>query len=195
LKEIANLAKEKKLRGVEDIRDESDREGIRIVIKLSESIKEEVFEAELVKYTRYEVRYGTILLGILNNQPKVFTIKELLNEFLTFRGKVLTRSTQYKLEKAKKNLEILSGLRKAILNIDNVIPMIKESKDNEEARNKLINFLQINEDQAKAILDMRLARLTNLEVNKIDNDIKESASLIKDLEENTCEQGKILYRD
>lgn len=183
VEEIANLAKEKKLKGVEDIRDESDREGIRIVIKLSEDVKPEIFEAELVKFTRYEIKYGVILLGIIDNQPKIFTLKELLNEFLQFRGEVLRRQTQFKLEKASKSLEILSGIRKAILKIDAVIPLIKESKDNEEARNKLINFLEISEEQARAILDMRLARLTSLEVEKIDKDIKETEELIKNLNE------------
>jgi len=183
VEEIANLAKEKKLKGVEDIRDESDREGIRIVIKLSEETKPEIFEAELVKYTRYEVRYGVILLGILDNQPKIFNLKELLDEFLKFRGEVLRRQTQFRLEKAKKSLEILVALKKAILNIESVIKIIKESKDNEEARTKLIEFLEINEDQARAILDMRLARLTNLEVDRVNNDIKETEAEVKNLEE------------
>jgi DNA gyrase subunit A len=173
VEEIANLAKEKKIKGIEDIRDESDREGIRIVIKLSEDVKPEIFEAELTKFTRYEIRYGVILLGILDNQPKVFTIKELLNEFLKFRSDVLRRQIQFKLEKARRSLEILSGIRKAILNIDAVIPLIKESQDAEVARNKLMQFLALSEEQAKAILDMRLARLTSLEVEKIDADIKE----------------------
>lgn len=181
VEEIANLAKEKKIKGVEDIRDESDREGIRIVIKLSEEVKPEIFEAELVKFTRYEVKYGVILLGIIDNQPKVFALKELLKEFINFRSEVLRRQTQFKLEKAKKSLEILSGLRKAILNIDTVIPLIKESRDNEEARNKLMQFLEITEEQARAILDMRLARLTSLEVEKIDADIKETEELIRNL--------------
>ncbi|BAL80764.1 DNA gyrase subunit A [Caldisericum exile] len=183
VEEIANLAKEKKIKGVEDIRDESDREGIRIVIKLSEDVKPEIFEAELVKFTRYEIKYGVILLGIIDNQPKIFTLKELLNEFLRFRGEVLRRQTQFKLEKAKKSLEILSGIRKAILSIDVIIPLIKESKDNEEARNKLMAYLEISEEQARAILDMRLARLTSLEVEKIDRDIKETEELIKNLNE------------
>ncbi len=183
VEEIANLAKEKKIKGVEDIRDESDREGIRIVIKLSEGINEEVFETELIKLTRYEVRYGVILLGILDNQPKVFTVKELLSEFLAFRSSVLKRVTEFKLEKAKKNLEILLGLKKAILNIDTIIPMIKESTNNEEAKIKLMDFLAINENQAKAILDMKLSSLTSLEVNKIDNDIKETEKFVEELEE------------
>jgi DNA gyrase subunit A len=183
VEEIANLAKEKKIKGIEDIRDESDREGIRIVIKLSEDVKPEIFEAELTKFTRYEIRYGVILLGILDNQPKVFTIKELLNEFLKFRSDVLRRQIQFKLEKARRSLEILSGIRKAILNIDAVIPLIKESQDTEVARNKLMQFLALSEEQARAILDMRLARLTSLEVEKIDADIKETEELIKNFNE------------
>jgi len=123
------------------------------------------------------------LLGILDNQPKVFTIKELLKEFLDFRSEVLRRQTQFKLEKARKSLEILSGIRKAILNIDTVIPLVRDSKDIEVARNKLMQFLEISEEQARAILDMKIARLTSLEVEKIDADIKETEELIKNFNE------------
>jgi DNA gyrase subunit A len=183
VEEIAILAKDKKLRGIEDIKDESDREGIRIVIKLEEGIKPEVFEAELIKLTRYEVNYAVILLGIIDNQPKVFNIKELLREFLNFRSETLRRQTQFRLEKANKNLEILAGVRKAILDIDRVVKLIRESKDNEDARAKLISLLDINDEQAKAILDMRLGRLTSLEVSKVDTEIAELETLIKNLNE------------
>jgi len=183
VEEIAMLAKDKKLRGIEDIKDESDREGIRIVIKLEEGIKPEIFEAELIKLTRYEVNYAVILLGIIDNQPKVFNMKELLREFLNFRSETLRRQTQFRLEKANKNLEILTGVRKAILDIDRVVKLIKESKDNEDARSKLISLLEINDEQAKAILDMRLGRLTNLEVSKVDSEMAELETLIKNLNE------------
>jgi len=133
-------------------------------------------------------------LGIIDNQPKVFNMKELLREFLNFRSETLRRQTQFRLEKANKNLEILTGVRKAILDIDRVVKLIKESKDNEDARSKLISLLEINDEQAKAILDMRLGRLTNLEVSKVDSEMAELETLIKNLNEILTNKNRFIKK-
>ena len=179
VEKIANLAKTKKVKGIEDIRDESDREGIRIVIKLSDDTNINVFENLLKMHTSFEIKYGVILLGIKDNVPKVFSIKQLLKEFLLFRERTLVRQTQFELDRARKHLEILEGLKKAIQKINEVITAIKSSKDSQEALAKVINLLLITEMQAKAILDMRLARLTTLENTKLNEEILSTGEEIK----------------
>ncbi len=179
VEKIATLTKEKKLRGVEDIRDESDRDGIRISIKLSPDADPKFFETTLRAHTQFEVKYGVILLGILDNVPKVFSLKELLTEFLKFRSEVLKKETVFDLEKAQKHLEILEGLKRAILRIDEVIPIIKKSKDVQEATTNLINLLGVTEAQCKAILEMRLSRLTSLEISKLEEDMRDTLSEIE----------------
>lgn len=181
VEKIAELAKEKKLKGVEDIRDESDRDGIRIVIKLSPETEPKFFEMQLRAHTQFEVKYGVIMLGILNNLPKVFSVKEILREFLKFRSEILTRETVYDLEKAKRHLEVLEGLKKAIVRIDEVVSLIKQSKDPQEASEKLTKLLEVNENQCKAILEMRLFRLTTLEISKLEEDMKETVEQIEKL--------------
>jgi DNA gyrase subunit A len=179
VEKIADLAKNKKIRGIEDIRDESDRDGVRIVIKLSEDTNVNVFENLLKIHTPFEIKYGVILIGIKDNAPKVYSVKQLLKEFLLFREQILVRQTQFELDKAQKHLEILEGLSKAIQKIDEVIVTIKSSKDSQEALLRLLELLSITDTQAKAILDMRLARLTALENTKINDDI---LSTKKDIE-------------
>jgi DNA gyrase subunit A len=179
VEKIADLAKNKKIRGIEDIRDESDRDGVRIVIKLSEDTNVNVFENLLKIHTPFEIKYGVMLIGIKDNAPKVYSVKQLLKEFLLFREQILVRQTQFELDKAQKHLEILEGLSKAIQKIDEVIVTIKSSKDSQEALLRLLELLSITDTQAKAILDMRLARLTALENTKINDDI---LSTKKDIE-------------
>jgi DNA gyrase subunit A len=183
VEKIANLVKAKKLRGIEDIRDESDRDGIRVVIKLSPDVNINVFENNLRVHTQFEKRYGVILLGILNNVPKVFTMKELLLEFLSFREEVVLRRAKFQLKKAEEHLEILLGLEKAILNIDNVIKIIRGSNDSQIAAEKLKELLSISDSQVKAILDMKLSRLTNLEQKKLTTEIGNTKNKISELEE------------
>ncbi len=171
VEKIASLTKEKKLKGVEDIRDESDRDGIRVVIKIDTDVNSKIFEQALCSQTSFEVSYGVILLGVLDNAPRVFTLKELLSHFLSFRAKVLKRQTEFELSKARTRLMIFEGLKQAITNIDEVVRMIKQSKDTSEALVGLMNLLSVNETQCKAILDMRLARLTSLETSKLDEEM------------------------
>jgi DNA gyrase subunit A len=170
VEKIATLTKDKKLKGVEDIRDESDRDGIRIVVKIGQDVEPKILERALTTQTSFEVSYGVILLGILDNSPKVFSMKELMANFLSFRGEILRKQTGFELSKARNRLMILEGLKKAILNIDEVVNLIKKSKDSNDALIGLMGLLSANEAQCKAILDMRLARLTNLEITKLDDE-------------------------
>ncbi len=184
---IAELVHAKKLQGIEDIRDESDRDGIRIVIKLSTDVNVNVFENNLRAHTQFEKRYGVILLGILNNVPKVFTVKELLLEFLSFRKEVVLRRARFQLRKAEGHLEILLGLEKAISSIDEVIKIIRGSNDSQAAAKKLKSLLSLSDSQVKAILDMKLSRLTSLEQKKLTDEItitKQKIAELKELLEN-----------
>ena len=184
---IAELVHAKKLQGIEDIRDESDRDGIRIVIKLSTDVNVNVFENNLRAHTQFEKRYGVILLGILNNVPKVFTVKELLLEFLSFRKEVVLRRARFQLRKAEGHLEILLGLEKAISSIDEVIKIIRGSNDSQAAAKRLKSLLSLSDSQVKAILDMKLSRLTSLEQKKLTDEItitKQKIAELKELLEN-----------
>jgi DNA gyrase subunit A len=183
VEKIANLAKMKKLEGIEDLRDESDRDGIRVVIKLSRETNINIFENRLRLHTLFEKRFGIILLGILNNVPKVFSMKDLLTEFLLFRKDVLVRKTSFELNKAKERLEILEGLGKAIQQIDDVIKIIRASKNTEEASRGLKNLLSASDVQIKAILEMKLSRLTNMEIDKLNSDIDTTRKNIDSLTE------------
>ncbi len=180
---IADLVRAKRLQGVEDIKDESDRDGIRIVIRLAADVNVNVFENNLRKHTQFERHYGVILLGILNNVPKVFTIKELLIEFLSFRKEVVLKRANFQLKKAEGHLEILLGLEKAILNIDEVIKIIRGSDDSQSAAVKLKKLLSISDSQVKAILEMKLSRLTNLEQKKLSGEIMSTKQKIAELKE------------
>lgn len=192
VEKIALLAKEKKIKGVEDIRDESDRDGIRIVVKLTSDIDPKFFEMQLRAHTQFEVKYGVIMLGILHNVPNVFSIKELLTEFLNFRSDVLRKETIFDLDKAEHHLEILEGLKRAILKIDEVVALIKQSKDTTDATERIMSLLQVNETQCKAILDMRLSRLTSLEISKLESDMQETRYEIEKFK-NILEDEKVFW--
>ncbi len=182
VEKLANLVRNKKITGVEDIRDESDRDGVRVVIRLSPDANINIFENRLKIHTPFEKRYGVILLGILNNVPKVFTMKELLLEFLSFRKEVVTRRARFQLKKAKDYLFILQGLEKAISNIDEVIKIVRNSENTQVAAEKLKELLSLADVQVKAILDMKLSRLTNLEHRKLIEEIKTTEEKIAKLE-------------
>ncbi len=182
VEKLANLVRNKKITGVEDIRDESDRDGVRVVIRLSQDANVNVFENSLRIHTPFEKRYGVILLGILNNVPKVFTMKELLLEFLSFREEVVTRRAKFQLKKAKDYLFILQGLEKAIANIDEVIKIIRGSENTQVAAEGLKKLLSLADVQIKAILDMKLSRLTNLEHKRLLEEIKSVENKIAGLE-------------
>ncbi len=175
---IAELVREKKIQGVADLRDESDREGMRIVLELKKETPKEVVLNQLFKWTPLESSFGAILLVLVNGEPKVLNLKWLLEKFLEFRLEVVTRRTKFELAKAEERAHILEGLKIALKSIDAVIELIKRSKDVETARRGLMDKFKLSQRQADAILEMRLSRLTGLEREKIDAEYKE---LIKEI--------------
>ncbi|OQX73776.1 MAG: DNA gyrase subunit A [Campylobacteraceae bacterium 4484_4] len=170
---IANLVREKHIDGISEIRDESDREGIRVVIELKRDAMSEIVLNNLFKSTSMEMTFGVILLAIVNKEPKIFTLKELLELFLSHRKTVIIRRTIFELEKAKARAHILEGLKIALDNIDEVIKVIRASKDTPEAKASLVEKFGLSQVQAAAILDMKLQRLTGLERDKIENELAE----------------------
>ncbi|MBS4406508.1 DNA gyrase subunit A [Campylobacter vulpis] len=178
IEQIAELVKEKQIEGIAEVRDESDREGIRVVIELKRDAMSEIVLNNLFKSTTMESTFGVIMLAIHNKEPKIFSLIELLNLFLTHRKTVIIRRTIYELQKARARAHILEGLKIALDNIDEVIALIKNSADNNAAREGLVAKFGLSELQANAILDMKLGRLTGLEREKIENEL---ADLLKEI--------------
>ncbi len=169
----ANLVREKQIDGISEIRDESDREGIRVVIELKRDAMADIVLNNLFKSTSMEMTFGIILLAIHNKEPKIFTLAELLNLFLSHRKTIIIRRTIFELEKAKARAHILEGLKIALDNIDEVIKIIRASKDTNEAKEALVSNFALSVVQASAILDMKLQRLTGLERDKIEAELNE----------------------
>ncbi len=167
IERVAELIREKKIEGISDLRDESDREGIRIVIEVKRDAVAEIVLNSLYKMTQMQTTFGIILLAIVDNQPKVMTLKELLYHFLNHRKTVIIRRTRYDLRKAEERAHILEGILKALDHLDEVIATIRASATPGEARENLIARFALSEVQAQAILDMRLQRLTGLERDKV----------------------------
>ena len=170
---IANLVREKKLDGIVDLRDESDRTGMRIVIKLRKDVPAEIMTNMLYKYTDLQTSFGIIMLALVNNAPKVLNLKQVLEVYLKHRFEVITRRTEYDLKKAEAKIHLLEGFLKALENIDKVIQSIKASENSEKAKTVLMEQFGFTEAQTKAILDMKLQRLTGLEREKIETEHKE----------------------
>jgi len=182
IENIAHLVRDKQIEGISEIRDESDREGMRIVIELKRDAMSDIILNNLFKQTQMQVTFGIIMLAIANKEPKVFKLRELLELFLRHRKTVIIRRTIFELEKAKARAHILEGLKIAVDNIDEVIRIIRESEDTEMAKIALMQSFSLSEIQAHAILEMKLRRLTGLEVEKIENELKELYELIDYLE-------------
>ncbi|NPA50132.1 MAG: DNA gyrase subunit A [Epsilonproteobacteria bacterium] len=182
IESIAHLVKDKQIDGISEIRDESDREGIRVVIELKKDAMSEIVLNNLFKSTQLQITFGIIMLAIVNKEPKVMNLKELLDIFLRHRKSVIIRRTIYELEKARARAHILEGLKIAVDNIDEVIRIIRGSNSDEEAREKLKDRFELSEVQARAILEMRLRRLTGLEIEKIVNELNELREKIEYLE-------------
>lgn len=176
IERIADLVKEERIEGISDIRDESDREGIRIVVELKRGENPEVILNQLYKHTPMDTSFGIIMLGLVRNQPRILTLKELITQFIDHRKEIVTKRTEFELRKAEERLHILEGLKIALDHLDEVISLIRGSANPAEAREKLILKLSLSSIQAQAILDMRLQRLTALEREKI---IEERDELIK----------------
>ncbi|EAI1030145.1 DNA gyrase subunit A [Campylobacter coli] len=183
IEQIAELVKEKQIEGISEVRDESDREGIRVVIELKREAMSEIVLNNLFKSTTMESTFGVIMLAIHNKEPKIFSLLELLNLFLTHRKTIIIRRTIFELQKARARAHILEGLKIALDNIDEVIALIKNSPDNNSARDALVAKFGLSELQANAILDMKLGRLTGLEREKIENELAELMKEIARLDE------------
>ena len=178
LERMAELIKEKKIEGVSDIRDESDRDGMRIAIDVKKDGKALVILNRLYKYTQMETSFGIILLAIVNGRPQILTLKEILEYFVVHRREIIIRRTRYDLRKAEERAHILEGLKKALDFLDEVIELIRSSSDPKEAQSRLIAEFELTHIQSRAILDMRLQRLTGLEREKIDSEYQD---LIEDI--------------
>jgi DNA gyrase subunit A len=181
IEKIAELVKDKKIEGISALRDESDREGMRIVLELKRNEIAKAVLNQLYKHTQTQTTFGVIMLALVNNQPKILKLKELLNHFIEFRRGVIIRRTTFELAEAKERAHILEGLKTAVENIDAVVEMIKKSASPDEARTELMTKLYLSQKQAQAILDMRLQRLTGLEREKILEEFKEVLKTIEEL--------------
>ena len=170
---IANLAKDKQIEGISEVRDESDREGIRVVIELKKEAMAEIVLNNLYKSTPMETTFGIILLAVYNKEPKVFNLPEILNIFLSHRKTVIIRRTIFDLEKAKARAHILEGLKIAVDNIDEVVKIIRSSSNDADAKERLEVRFNLSHIQSQAILDMRLGRLTGLQRDKLDAEYNE----------------------
>ncbi|HTL47966.1 MAG TPA: DNA gyrase subunit A [Verrucomicrobiae bacterium] len=180
IESIVSLVENKKIEGISDIRDESDRDGMRLMIELKKDAIAQVILNQLYKHTQMQETFGVIMLALVDGQPRVMNVKQVIEQFINFRIEVITRRTKFDLEKAERRAHILEGLKIAIANLDKVIKIIRSSKNPEEAKKSLLAQLKLTEPQAKAILEMQLQRLTALEREKID---EEYLGLIKLIEE------------
>ncbi len=183
IKNIADLVKDKKIDGITDLRDESNREGMRIVIELRRDVNANVIQNLLFKHTQMQDTFGVIMLALVNNEPRVMNILEVLHHYLKHQEEVVTRRTQFDLDKAEQRAHILEGLLKALDEIDEVIKRIRASKTVAEAKESLIEFLEIDDPQAQAIVDMRLRALAALERQKIEDEFNELQEQIRKFRE------------
>ncbi|MBX6396484.1 MAG: DNA topoisomerase 4 subunit A, partial [Alicyclobacillaceae bacterium] len=190
VEKIAELVREKKIDGITDLRDESDRRGMRIVIELRRDVKPKVVLNNLFKHTALQTTYGVIMLCLVDGRPRILNLRELLLYYLRHQQDVIRRRTMYDLKKAEARAHILEGLRIALDHIDEVITLIRNSKTVNEARDELMSRFQLSEEQAQAILDMRLQRLTGLEREKIDEEYGELVENIKEFKEILADEQK-----
>jgi DNA gyrase subunit A len=181
IEKIADLARDKKIEGISDLRDESDKDGIRVVIEIKRDAIPDVVLNQLYRHTQLQDTFGIIMLALVNGVPKVMTLKEVLQHFIDFRHDVVVRRTEFDLKQAENKAHILEGLKIALDNIDAVIKIIRGSKDPAQAKEGLMNSFDLSERQAQAILDMRLQRLTSLEVDKVVEEYKEIIKVISQL--------------
>jgi DNA gyrase subunit A len=183
IERIAELVQEKKIEGISDLRDESDREGIRIVIELKRNEITKVVLNQLYQHTQMQITFGIIMLALVDNLPKILNLRELLNHFVDYRKVIILRRTAYELKKAEHRAHILEGLKIAISNLDKIIALIRSSANPGVAREGLMKKFKLSQIQAQAILDMRLQRLTALERDKINEEYLEVGKLIKRLKQ------------
>jgi len=192
LKHIAELAKTKRIEGISDLRDESDRRGMRIVIELKRDAIEDVVLNQLFEHTDFQSTFGILNLAIVDGEPKVLALKEIIEKFIEYRVIVITRRTNYELKKAMEKIHILEGLMIALKNIDKVIKIIRQSKQVQEAKDNLMHEFSLSELQTKAILEMRLQKLTGMEMEGVEKDYNETKQLIEKLEELLSDKQNVL---
>jgi DNA gyrase subunit A len=181
MEKIGELIRDKKIEGISERRDESSREGIRIVLELGRGEMPQIVSNQLYKHTQMQTTFGIIMLALVGRRPQVVTLKQMLTEFIAFRREVVTRRTKYDLARAEEKAHILEGLRKAVDQLDLVIRLIRQAEDPDAAKQSLIRQLELSEIQARHILDMRLQRLTQLERHKIAEEHEQTLALIADL--------------
>src|SRR5690554_1011568 len=183
IERIVNLVKDKKIEGISDIRDESGRDGMRLVIEVKRNEDAHIVLNQLYKYSQLQESFGVINLALIEGVPKVLSITDLINQYIDFRHEVVVRRTQFELDNAEKRLHILEGLRIALQHIDEIIKTIKSSKNTQEASERLQSDFKLTEIQAKAILDMKLQKLTGLERDKIEDEYNEILKTVEHLKE------------
>ncbi|MBE6067382.1 MAG: DNA gyrase subunit A [Clostridium lundense] len=183
IENMADLVKDKRIEGISDLRDESDRDGMRVVIEIKRDANANIVLNQLYKHTKMQDTFGIIMLSLVNNEPQVLNLKQMLVYYIEFQKEVIRRRTKFELDKAEARAHILEGLRIALDHIDEVIKVIRGSKNTEEARNGLMSGFGLSEKQAQAILDMRLQRLTGLERAKIEEEYAELLKTINYLKE------------
>lgn len=191
IEKIAELVKEKRLDGITDLRNESNREGTRIVIELRKDVNPQVMLNNLFKLTQLQVSYGINMLALVDGQPKVLNLKEIISEYIKHQVEVIVRRTKFDLDKAEDRAHILEGLRIALDHIDRIIAIIRGSSNDEEALNSLMSEFSLSERQGKAILEMRLRRLTGLERGKIEDEYQNLVVLIADLKDILANESRV----
>ncbi|CAM3697658.1 DNA gyrase subunit A [Erysipelothrix urinaevulpis] len=192
VEKIAELVREKAIDGITDLRDESNREGIKIIIELRKDVQAEVVMNQLYRLTALQSSFGVNMLALVDNKPKLLSLKDSLSLYLDHQIEIITRRTQFDLDRAEKRAHILEGLIIALDNIDEVIEIIRSSKDDNEAGNRLLERFGLTELQSKAILDMRLRRLTGLEQEKLESEYQEILAVILDLKDILANHARLL---
>ncbi|MBQ7227905.1 MAG: DNA gyrase subunit A [Clostridia bacterium] len=192
IKSIADLVKDKRVEGIADVKEESDREGMRIVIEVKRDAQAQVVLNMLYKHTNLQVSDGITFLALVNGEPKIVNLKEMLHEYLEHQKEIVVRRTKYDLEKARERAHIVEGLVKAQENIDEVVRIIKTSRDRYEAAEGLMSTFYLSDKQANAILDMRLSRLTSLEVDSLRRELEDLERKIADLENILATPSRVL---
>jgi DNA gyrase subunit A len=192
VEKIAELVRDKKVEGIVDLRDESDRKGIRIVIELRKDVNVNVVLNKLFRHTQMEDTFGIIMLSLVNGEPRILNLKEMIKYYVEHRQEVINRRTIYELNLAKNRKHILEGLKIALDNLDEIIDLIRKSRDRENARGELQSRFNLSEIQANAILDMRLVQLTGLERSKVENEYEEVLLRIADYEDILARPERVL---
>jgi DNA gyrase subunit A len=192
MEEIAELVKSKRAEGISDLRDESDKEGMRIVIELKRDALEEVVLNQLFAHSQLQTTFGITTLALVNNQPRVLSLKEVLEYYIEHRFDVVKRRTEYRLKEAEKHAHILAGLMTALDHLDEVIRIIRKAKSRDEARSALMSRFLLSEEQSKAILEMQLQRLTGMEMQAVRDDFQATSRLIEELRTILKDEKKIL---